>query len=54
MYLIFQALHKELVELVRPTLSFDPATRVHESTRTIMIKGLHKEMIIKFLQDKGF
>jgi len=48
------ALEKDLIELVRPHVDFDPATRVHEQARFIMIKGLHKDLITNFLQQKGF
>nr|XP_002126528.1 39S ribosomal protein L49, mitochondrial-like [Ciona intestinalis] len=48
------ALEKELKELIRPYVEFDPATRVHEVTRSITLKGHHAEVIEKFLYAKGF
>ena len=48
------ALEKDLIELVRPLMTFDPATRVHEVTRTVFIKGDHGDIIKDFLLRKGF
>ncbi|XP_077968043.1 large ribosomal subunit protein mL49-like isoform X2 [Styela clava] len=48
------ALEKELIELVQPQLDYDPATRVHELTQSIWIKGVHEDIITKYLYDLGF
>lgn len=48
------ALEKELVEVVRPSLLFDPATRVNEAAQTIWIKGMHKDAIESYLHEMGF
>uniref|UniRef100_H2YBH3 Large ribosomal subunit protein mL49 n=1 Tax=Ciona savignyi TaxID=51511 RepID=H2YBH3_CIOSA len=48
------ALEKELKDLIRPSLEFDPATRVHEVTQSIILKGHHENVIQEFLYEKGF
>lgn len=50
----FQALEKDIVDLVRPHSEFEPATRVHEAAMLLFIKEDYTELIRKYLIEKGF
>lgn len=49
-----KALEKELIDVVKTNVPYDPAMRVNEATQTIWIKGLHKEAVENYLYKQGF
>ena len=48
------AFEKELIELIKPLMIYDPATQVHEVKRSVVIKGNFADLIKNFLLEKGF